>query len=392
MSSRSPSPQALAPRSEAELCERQGKGTLQVRTAADYRQLVHHKGLAAAYAATDVVVAANAEFTDQASLVLSLGPVDPPIRMREPALGGVAALAGGGGGELVLPIGSGQTEPQRRSGAQVLATLLAGESVELSAGGEATPLQPRRDLHLRLTLDQIGAGRLLLHRGIVENGVVAVSSAEGVLRSPYGPLLGPYANALYTCAGADSIGLAMPGLGLLGPGSPVLVGGAVGWVIGSGSGHLPGVRRLAGGQARTPGAVAALSVDLHALQPNWVRACWFEGHGSALLVAMAAPIPLINGAVALQASVDNDVLEAPVLDVSIPRRLKPSFGGISYRMLRSGHIEVDGRRLPAAPAHSPRLAAEIAAELVERLRGNRFPLRLPLEPLSERAGLIPLES
>jgi uncharacterized protein (DUF39 family) len=312
--------------------------------------------------------------------------------MREPVLGGVAALAGGGGGELVLPIGSGRAAPQRRGGAQVLASLLAGESVELSTGGEATPLQPRRDLHLRLALERIGSGRLLLHRGIVENGLVAVSSAEGVLRSPYGPLLGPCANALYTCAGADSIGLAMPGLSLLGPGSPVLVGGATGWVIGSGSGHQPRVRRLAGGQARTPGAVAALSVDLHELQPEWVRACWFEGHGSALLVAMAAPIPLIDGEVALQASVDNDALEAPVLDVSIPRRLKPSFGGIPYSLLRSGWIEVDGRRLPAAPAHSPRLAAGIAAELVERLRSNRFPLRLPLQPLSERPGLIPLDT
>lgn len=392
MSSRPPSHSALAPRSEAELRARQASGNLRVRASADFRRLVRSEGLAEAYAATDVVVAANAEFTDQASLVLNLGPADPPIRMREPSLGAVAALAGGGGGELVLPIGGGRAEPQRRGGAQVLAALLAGGSVELSTGGEATPLQPRRDLHLRLSLERIGGGRLLLHRGIVENGLVAVSSAEGVLRSPYGPLLGPYGNALYTCSGADSIGLAMPGLSLLGPGSPVLVGGAIGWVIGSGSGHHPGARRLPGGQARTPGAVAALSVDLHELQPEWVRACWFEGHGSALLVAMAAPIPLINGEVALQASIDDDALEAPVLDVSIPRRLKPSFGGIPYSMLRSGRLQVDGRRLPAAPAHSPRLAAGIAAELIDRLRGNRFPLRLPLLPLSERPGLIPLET
>jgi uncharacterized protein (DUF39 family) len=303
----------------------------------------------------------------------------------------VAAQAAGAGSDLVLPIGGGLAEAQRRGGAQVLADLLAGNSVDFGVIGEVTPLQPRRELHTRLSLEQIGHGRLLFHRGIGENGVVAVSSAEGVLRSAYGPLLGPFAHGLYTCRGADSIGLAMPGLSLLGPGSPVLVGGAVGWVVGSGSGHQPRPRRLASGHARTPGAVAAVCADLHDLDPAWIRPCFFEGHGSAVLLAVAAPIPLINGEVARQAAVGNDQLEAPVLDVSIPRRLKPSFGGVPYSALLAGRIPVNGRSLPVAPSHSPRLAAAIAADLVERLRQDRFPLRLPVLPLSPRPTLIPLE-
>jgi uncharacterized protein (DUF39 family) len=374
----------LPERSEAELRERQRKGQLRVRAAADFRRLVREAGLAEAYAATDVVVAANAEFTDQASLHLGLGPADPPIRLREPQLGGVAALAGGGGSDLVLPIGGG--------GARVLAELLAGRAVEFSATGDVTPLQPRRELHTHLDLERIGSGRLLLHRAIGENGVVAVSSAEGVIRTPYGPLLGPYANALFSCGGADSIGLAMPGLSLLGAGSPVLVGGAVGWVVGSGNAHQPRPRRLPSGHARSPGAVAAVCVDLHELGAEWVRPCHFEGVGSALLVAIAAPIPLINGAVARQAATGDDDLEAPVLDVSIPRRIKPSFGGVPYSALKAGRIQVEGRPIPAAPAHSPRLAAAIAAELIVRLQEDRFPLRLPLAPLGSRPALIPLDA
>jgi uncharacterized protein (DUF39 family) len=137
--------------------------------------------------------------------------------------------------------------------------------------------------------------------------------------------------------------------------------------------------------------VAALSVDLHELRGEWVRPCRFEAHGCGLLVAIAAPIPLIDGGVARQAATGDADLEAPVLDLSIPRRIKPNFGGVSYEALRSGWIELNGRRLRAAPAHSPRLAASIAAELVERLRQDRFPLRLPLQPLSPRPALIPLE-
>lgn len=383
---------ALQPRSEADLRDRQGRGQLRVSTALAFRQQVAAAGLEAAYAATDVVVASNAEFTDQASLVLNLGPSDPPIRIRRFQLDGVGGWGGHGSTDLVLPIGGGLVEPLRRGGAQVLAALLAGQELDLSARGDATALHPRRELDSRLDLDRIGSGRLLLHRGIVENGLVAVSSAEGLTPSPYGPLLGPYGTALYSCSGSASIGLAMPGLALLGPGSPVLVAGALGWVSGPGSGHQPQPRRLASGHARSPGAVAALTVELHGLRSEWLRACFFEGHGSALLVAIAAPIPLINLAVARQAAALDQALEAPVLDFSIPRRIRPSFGAVPYSQLLAGQIVVDGHVVACAPAHSPRLAASIAEELVCQLQEGRFPLRLPLVPLPNRPALVPLEA
>jgi len=175
---------ALQPRSEADLRDRQGRGQLRVSTALAFRQQVAAAGLEAAYAATDVVVASNAEFTDQASLVLNLGPSDPPIRIRRFQLDGVGGWGGHGSTDLVLPIGGGLVEPLRRGGAQVLTALLAGQELDLSARGDATALHPRRELDSRLDLDRIGSGRLLLHRGIVENGLVALSSAEGLTPSP----------------------------------------------------------------------------------------------------------------------------------------------------------------------------------------------------------------
>ena len=378
------------PRTEAELRRKQERGQLQVRAAADFRSLVQHAGLAEAYAATDVVVAADAGFTDQASLHLSLGPTDPPIRLRDGQLAGVAGLAGCGAGELVLPIGGGLADAM--GGAQLLGALLAGRALPFSASGEATALHPRRDLQTELSLGQIGGGRLLLHRAIAENGVVALSQADGPCPSPYGTLLGPAANALYSCGGAGSIGLTMPGLALLGPGSPVLVGGALGWVVGAGSGHQPDCRRQASGHARSPGAAAAVSVDLHELRPEWVRPCVFEGHGSALLITVAAPVPLINAAVARQAAAGPYELEAPVLDLSVPRRVKPSLGSATYGELLSGTITVQGRPVACAPSHSPRLAAAAAEALVEALGNGSFPLRLPLVPLSPRPSLLPLEA
>ena len=354
-----------------------------MRSAADYRALVADVGLEEAYRRTDVVVAANAEFTDQASLVLHLGPSDPPIRVRRFRLGGAEAIGGHGNTDLVLPMGQG--------GAPVLEQLLAGEQLPLNLSGEATAQQPRLELESTLNLEEIGAGRLLLHRGISENGVVAVSSREGRLSTPWGPVLGPLTTALYSCGGAGSIGLTMPGLGLLGPGSPVLVAGGIGWVTGAGSGHNPDTRRLPSGHALSPGACAAVEVDLHSLDPRWLRATRLEGGGSGLLVAIAAPVPLINAAVALQAATDNEALQAPVLDFAVPRRVRPSLGAVSYSALQTGSLLLKGRRVSSAPGHSPRLAADIGAALAQHLQAGTFPLRLPLQPLSARPALRPLE-
>ena len=122
-----------------------------------------------------------------------------------------------------------------------------------------------------------------------------------------------------------------------------------------------------------------------------MRPCFFEGHGSALLVAIAAPVPLINGSVALQAACGDDDLEAPVLDFGIPRRVRPSFGNVSYAQLHSGSLSLRGRGLVCAPGHSPRLTAEIGHVLAEQLREGLFPLRLPLQPLPQRPALLPLD-
>ena len=370
------------PRSEAELQRRQRQGSLQVRSAAAYRDLVRREGLAEAYLRTDVVVAANAEFTDQASLLLLLGPCDPPIRIRRFRLGACEGLGGHGSSELLLPIGLG--------GAGVLDDLLAGLSLPLSASGMGTAQQPRLELESRLSLASIGAGRLLLHRAVAENGVVAVSSREGLTASPWGPLLGRLSSALYSSGGAGSIGLTMPGLSLLGPGSPVMVAGALGWVSGAGSGHHPQARRQASGHALSPGACAAVDVELHSLQRRWLRPTRQPDGGSGLLVAIAAPVPLINGTIARQAACNDNDLEAPVLDFAIPRRVRPCLGSATYSALKSGQLLLNEHRLTCAPAHSPRLAAEISDHLVEALQAGRFPLRLPLQPLPERAALVPL--
>ncbi|MEB3172553.1 MAG: homocysteine biosynthesis protein [Cyanobacteriota bacterium] len=378
-------------RSLEALQQKQRGGDLQVRLASDFRVLVEQGGLEAAYQQTDVVVAADAVLTDQGALQLTLGPCDPPIRLRELQLGGVAAQVAGSGGELLLPLGGALGDPNRRSGAQVLGDLLTGAALSLQGLGDPTALQPRQELSGEACLADFGVARLLLHRAICENGIVAVNTAEGQLRTPYGPLLGPLVSGLYSCGGAGSIGMTMPALHQLGPGSAVLVGGAVGWVLGAGSGHNPAARRQDSGHACVPAACAAVAVDLAQLDPQVVRPCYLEGHGAALLLPVAAPVLLLNQAIAAQAAAGDGALQAPVLDLAVPRRVKPQLGALSYAQLQGGRVTVQGRTLRCAPAHSPRLAEAAAESLREALLQNRFPLQLPAQPLPSTPALRPFD-
>jgi len=119
---------SLPIRTEAQLRQRQERGQLTVRAAAEFRNLVEKTSLEEAYAHTDVVVAADACFTDQASLHVGLGPTDPPIRLRAAQLAGVSASCGHGSTDFMLPMGGGLAEPARHGGAQVLGALLAGQA------------------------------------------------------------------------------------------------------------------------------------------------------------------------------------------------------------------------------------------------------------------------
>ena len=369
----SSSPGTIPNRSETELQQWQREGQLQVRSATAFRALAQEQGLEQAYRETHVVVASDAELTQQASLVLHLGPSDPPIRVRQVRFGPAEGHGGHGNTDLVIPMGSG--------GAPLLSALLEGQRLPLSIGGTPSQQQPKVELETELGLAEIPCGRLLLHRGICENGVVAVSSREGLTPTPWGPVLGPWTSALYSCRGPGSIGLSMPGLQDLGAGSPVLVGGAIGWVSGPGSGHNPATKRSPSGHALGPGACCALQVDLHGLKPSAIRSTRLPDGTSGLLVAIAAPIPLLNRSRAEQLLAPAEALSAPLLDFGIPRRIRPSPASATYAELLSGSVRLGERQLSAAPAHSPRLAEEAAAQLEQMLQSGAFPLRLPLAPL-----------
>jgi len=92
-------------------------------------------------------------------------------------------------------------------------------------------------------------------------------------------------------------------------------------------------------------------------------------------------LPVTDPSVVLAASVlDSDVV-APVIDFAIPRRVRPSFGLVTYAQLKSGHITIEGQRIRTAPLASIAFSMQVAQELQTWIRSGRFELTEAVAPL-----------
>jgi uncharacterized protein (DUF39 family) len=77
---------------------------------------------------------------------------------------------------------------------------------------------------------------------------------------------------------------------------------------------------------------------------------------------------------------DKDLV-APVIDFSIPRRVRPTFGLVSYAQLKSGYIVLNGRKVRTAPLVSLRRSMQVAEILKQWIASGQFTLTQPVAPL-----------
>ncbi|TVP68078.1 MAG: hypothetical protein EA342_07020 [Leptolyngbya sp. LCM1.Bin17] len=380
---------------------RQGKVVAQ--TATKFKAFVHEQGIARAAKAVDVVVTGTFEPMESSGAILNLGHTDPPIKLLECYLNGVAAYAGFGAVDVYLgasqPSVAGrggeplETEEAREyGGGHVIADLIAGRSVHLQATGHATDCYPRVSLDTTITQDTINQFYLFNPRCLYQNFIVGVNGGDRPLATYLGPLQPRLGNAVYANPGALSPLLNDPDLAAIGIGSRVFLGGGVGYVAWEGTQHFPLQRRLANRTPIGPAATVALIGDAKAMQPQWVRGCYFRGYGPSLMLGVGVPIPILNEAIAAHCAVQDSDIVAPVMDFSIPRRVRPTFGLVSYAQLKSGHITIEGQAVRTAPLASLYLANQVAETLKTWIEAGQFELTIPVAPLPRDRAFLPQDA
>jgi L-aspartate semialdehyde sulfurtransferase len=395
-------------RTIAEINEKIQRQQAVVRTVEELKAQVAEVGVTQTAKEVDVITTGTFEPMESSGAILNLGQTDPPIKIRQCWLDGVFAYAGFGAVDLYLgasqmaeyPGGSDLPEAdelreltdlrqRQRGGGHVIEDLIAGKSVHLRAIGQVTDCYPRSTFETTITRDTINQFYLFNPRNLYQNFIVGVNGGDRPLFTYLGVLQPRLTNAVYSNPGAISPLLNDPDLQLIGIGSRIFLGGSVGYVTWEGTQHFPLQKRLPNRTPIGPAATLALIGDAKQMDARWVRGCYFRGYGSSLMLGVGIPLPVLNETVVAHCAVQDKDLVAPVVDFSIPRRVRPTFGLVSYAQLKSGKLTIDGKPVRVASLASIYLSRQVAAELKQWIEAGEFLLTEPVAGIPSDRTFIP---
>ena len=399
-------------RTIAEINDKIRRGQVVAWTVEELKARIAEIGIDGAFEAVDVVCTGTFEPMESSGAILNLGHTDPPIKIRQCWFDGVPGYAGFGAVDLYLgatalaerftsaempdPIASESNEfrtsariASTRGGGHVIADLIAGKGVHFRAIGQGTDCYPRKTFSNTITKDSINQFYLFNPRNLYQNFIVGVNGSDRPLYTYLGTLQPQLGNAVFSNPGAISPLLNDPELKTIGIGTKVWLGGGTGFIAWEGTQHFPLQKRLPNSTPIGPAATVALIGDAKQMSPQWVRGCYFRNYGSSLMLGVAVPIPILSKEVIAACGVQDRDIVAPVMDFSIPRRVRPSFGLVSYAQLKSGRITIDGKSVRVAPLASIAFSRQVAEELKQEITAGKFTLTEPVALLPSDRSFIP---
>jgi L-aspartate semialdehyde sulfurtransferase len=365
-----------------------------VLTVEELKVRVAEVGVTQAAKEVDVVTTGTFEPMESSGAIVNLGHTDPPIKIRQCWLDGVPAYSGFGAVDLYL--GATQVsetsegeEVREKGGGHVIEDLIAGKPVHLRAVGQVTDCYPRASFETTITRDTINQFYLFNPRNLYQNFIVGVNGGDRPLFTYLGALQPRLGNAVYSNPGALSPLLNDPDLQVVGIGTRIFLGGGMGYVAWEGTQHFPLQKRLPNRTPIGPAATLALVGDAKQMDRRWVRGCHFKNYGPSLMLGVGVPLPVLHEQVVAHCAVLDKDLVAPIVDFSIPRRVRPTFGLVSYQQLKSGRVTIDGRSVRVAPLASLYLSRQVALELKQWITAGSFTLTDFVAPLPLDRAFLP---
>jgi L-aspartate semialdehyde sulfurtransferase len=377
-----------------EINERIRQGRAVVFTAEEIIDVVKTKGLKKAATQVDVVTTGTFAPMCSSGAYFNVGHSKPRIKLGggDVKLNDIPAYTGFAAVDLFLGATAiSEDDPRNRihpgkfayGGGHVIEDLVAGKDVRLTASAYGTDCYPRRKLKTWIKLEDMNEAVLFNIRNAYQNYNVAVNLSDRIIYTYMGVLRPKMRNATYCSAGQLSPLLNDPYYLTIGMGTRIFLGGGIGYVVGSGTQHNPAVPRTDRGVPRMGAGTLAVTGDLKGMQARWLRGASFTGYGTTLAVAIGLPIPILNEEVLRCTTVTDADIVAQVVDYSeaYPNCVPGSLGEVTYAQIKSGAIEINGKKIPTAGLSSYARASEVAATLKSWIETGSFLLTQPVEPL-----------
>jgi len=379
-------------KSYEEINDRIAKGEAVVVTAEEIIPMVKEMGVKETARKVDVVTTATFGPMCSSGAFLNFGHSEPPTRMYKIWLNGVPAS----GGLAAVDTFIGATEESERNGksyggAHVIEDLIAGKKVLLKAYGSRTDCYPNREVEGYIDLESINEAFLFNPRNAYQNYGVATNSSDRTLYTYMGVLLPGFGNATYSTSGQLSPLLNDPGFRTIGVGTPIFLGGARGYVAWNGTQFKSQVDRAENSVPIGTGGTLSLVGNMKEMSTDYIRAGIFKDYGVSLFVGVGIPIPILDEEMVAFTAVEDKDIYTWVYDYSVPSRNRPALAKVNYQQLRSGEIEVEGKKIPTAPLSSLLKAREIAGKLKEWIQTGGFLLNPPVQEFPKNKVVKPLE-
>jgi len=263
-------------------------------------------------------------------------------------------------------------------GGHVIEDLIAGRQVHLRANGYGTDCYPLTNFEKTITINDLRNATLCNPRNSYQNYNCAVNLSRKTVYTYMGILRPDMGNATYSSAGQLSPLLNDPFYWTIGTGTKIFLGGGVGSVAWNGTQHSPDAKRSDTGMVRDGAGTLTVIGDMKQMNSDYIRGAAITGYGSSLMVGIGIPIPIINRDMAYFTGLTDRDIYCQVVDYGIdyPSAENRSLAEVTYADLKSGEIEVMGRKVPASPLSSYPVARRIAETLKEWVQ-NGFTVGVP---------------